>query len=251
MTVVPDDVRGLDLISGWLARQDDGALTSPADVVVLCGSAVLATLDLVAQVVSTGLAPQVLITGGVGHSTRHLLDAVARQPAYADVATGGRSEAAILADLLHLHHGVPYEVMVLEGQARNCGENAAFSLALLDLRRVRSVLLVQDPTMQRRTHASFDRVLRELAEPVVVQSRAPFVPVLTGDAVLGPDGSAVWSLERFTGLVLGEVRRLYDTVDGYGPSGADFIDHVEVPVDVLSAYERLVARHPTRERWSP
>ena len=43
--------------------------------------------------------------------------------------------------------------------------------------RPRSLLLVQDPTMQRRTHASFERALRRLPGTVVL-SHAPFVPTV-------------------------------------------------------------------------
>jgi len=36
------------------------------------------------------------------------------------------------------------------------------------------------------------------------------------------------------------VRRLRDDEHGYGPRGAGFIDHVDVPPDVLAAARRLV-----------
>jgi hypothetical protein len=112
---------------------------------------------------------------------------------------------------------------------------------------VRSVLLVQDPTMQRRTHESFRRSLRGTPD-VTVLSYAPLVP-----DVSAPDFGEIWSMDRFTALVLGEVRRLHDDENGYGPRGAGFIDHVDIPTDVLDAYRRLAAALPgsTRPAWKP
>ena len=102
--------------------------------------------------------------------------------------------------------------------------------------------------MQRRTHACFERGRRDLPG-ITVSSYAPFVPEVTDGDVKAPDGSTAWSLRRFTALLLGEMRRLHDTDDGYGPSGADFIDHIDIPSDVLDAYRRLAVIHPgmTRE----
>jgi len=229
----------VDTIAAWLARRDpdDG----PVDVVVLCGSAVLACLPVVADAWHRGAAAGVLVTGGVGHSTPHLAGAVARHPRYRGAATAGRSEAAVLADLLRSHHAVPGTAIAVEESSTNCGENAEFSAALLRRRPepVRSVLLVQDPTMQRRTHASFARSLGR-GQPTALRSHAPFVPAVGDGEVLDPDGQVAWSLVRFTTLVLGEVRRLRDDEHGYGPRGAGFIDHVDVPPAVLAASRRLL-----------
>ena len=233
--------RDVSAIAAWLARRDAGAEHVPADVAVLCGSAVLASVAMVADAWHRGVVAAVLVTGGVGHSTPHLAEAVARHPRYRDVATAGRPEAAVLADVLRTHHGVPGAAISVEDAATNCGENAEFSVALLRRRPhpVRSVLLVQDPTMQRRTHASFERFLSG-SPATVLRSHAPFVPVVTGDDVLAPDGQVAWALERFTTLVLGEVRRLHDDEHGYGPRGAGFLDHVDVPPEVLAAARRVV-----------
>jgi uncharacterized SAM-binding protein YcdF (DUF218 family) len=227
-------VSDLDLIGRWLARRDPGADREPADVLVLCGSAVLATLDTAGDLWRREVVRTILVTGGVGHSTELLRAAVTGVP------TAGRSEAAILADLLVRDHGVPRDALVLEEAATHCGENAAFALALLGERAGRLVV-VQDPTMQRRTHASFEH---HAGAEVEVRSHAPFVPV-------GAARDGVWTEERFASLVLGEVRRLRDDADGYGPRGAGFIGHVDVPAEVAAAYARLAATHPVRGAWRP
>lgn len=227
----PDIDADLDLVGRWLARRDDGADRTPADVLVLCGSAVLASLDVAADLFHRGVVPRILVTGGIGHSTAHLRAAVG-------APDDTRSEAAILGELLTREHAVPVTALTLEEAATNCGENARFALDLLP--GVESLLVVQDPTMQRRTHATFEH----LAPGVAVRSWAPLLPV--GDA---RDG--VWSRERFASLVLGEVRRLRDDADGYGPNGAGFIGHVDVPADVEEAAVRLALGHTVRDAWRP
>ena len=62
------------------------------------------------------------------------------------------------------------------------------------------------------------------------------------------DGSPIWSIGRFTALLLGEVRRLHDDEEGYGPRGAGFIDRVDVPTDVMDAYRRLAVAFPETAR---
>jgi hypothetical protein len=60
----------------------------------------------------------------------------------------------------------------------------------------------------------------------------------------GPGLPEIWSRRRFTSLILGEIRRLRDDADGYGPRGRNFIDHVDIPEVVLTAYDRVAAAHP-------
>jgi hypothetical protein len=242
---VTSTVEDLQTIGRFLARRDVATLDPDGtdgtyDVLVLCGSAVLASVELAARAVHDGVTGHVLVTGGTGHSTPFLVSAIGRHPTYADVATRGRSEAAILADVLVRHLDVPPEAVATEEASRHCGENAEHSLRVLAGREAcRRVLLVQDPTMQRRTHASFDHHQRGSARPLDVVSHAPFVPVVHTDGVGDGVGAPSWTLLRFTSLVLGEVRRLSDDAEGYGPRGAGFIGHVDVPDPVRAAYRRL------------
>jgi hypothetical protein len=77
-------------------------------------------------------------------------------------------------------------------------------------------------------------------------SHAPFVPQiqaaqdgelrLAGEAAIG-----TWTLERFVALVLGELKRLNDDENGYGPRGRNFLPHVDIPKSVSESYERLAA----------
>jgi uncharacterized SAM-binding protein YcdF (DUF218 family) len=253
-----DDV---NRIAAYLARRDIASLSPAvvprADVLVLCGSAVLAAIDIAATAFQGGLADRLVVSGGVGHSTPYLRQAVRESPRYGDVPTDARPESAIIAEILRRHYAVPDAAILVEDQSTNCGENVTFSVDLLELTpwKLRSVLLLQDPTMQRRTHECFRRSLRDAAG-VRVWSNAPFVPTVPDhDArnVHDEDGRIVWSMRRFTTLIMGEMCRLHDDEHGYGPSGADFIDHVDIPRAVMDAYQRLAVEHPhsVREAWSP
>ena len=232
----------LEVVGRWLARRDLPSLDPddvgrPFEVLVLCGSAVPATVEMAARAFHDGVAGRILVSGGVGHSTPYLAEAVAAHHSWRDVTTSGRTEAAVLAEILRRHLGVPAAMVTTEEEATNCGENAAHSLRLLPTHG--RVLLVQDPTMQRRTHASFDHHQPLVGTRLEIVSQAPFVPVVgPGGGVGDATGPASWTFARFAALALGEVRRLHDDAQGYGPRGAGFIDHVDVPAEVLEAAGR-------------
>jgi hypothetical protein len=240
----------LTVLAAFLARRDQPGLTSddPVDVLVLCGSAVLRSLTVAADALRDGAAARILVTGGIGHSTAYLAEAVARHPVYRDVDTAGRTEAAVIAEVLTRHLDVPTVLVRTEEESTNCGQNAEFSLRALAAENepARSLVIVQDPTMQRRTHAGFDR-WRDADGPEI-RSHAPFVPVVGADGAGETAETPVWTLDRFRGLALGEISRLTDDQHGYGPRGAGFIVHVDLPDDVVAAHRRLRAAHPGAAR---
>jgi len=109
--------------------------------------------------------------------------------------------------------------------------------------------------MRWRTHECFSRSLRD-ASGVRISSYAPFVPTVpdrdAGD-VNDEDGRSVWWVRRFTALILCEMGRLHDDEHDYGPRGADFTDHIDIPNDVMDTYQRLAVAtpHSFREAWRP
>ncbi|WP_276610068.1 YdcF family protein [Kineococcus indalonis] len=124
-----------------------------------------------------------------------------RGRSHGGTATEHRSEAAILAEVLRTHHGVPARAVALEERSTRCGQSAELSLEVVRTGPgpVRSILLVQDPTTQRRTHACFERHWRDSAGTAVV-SHAPFGPVVGEDSgesrVADPAGRTAWSPTR-------------------------------------------------------
>lgn len=49
----------------------------------------------------------------------------------------------------------------------------------------------------------------------------------------------MWDLERYITLLMGEIPRLTDDPEGYGPKGKGFIAHVEIPLAVRNAFLEL------------
>ncbi|MBM7833316.1 hypothetical protein [Clostridium sardiniense] len=46
-------------------------------------------------------------------------------------------------------------------------------------------------------------------------------------------------MNRYLSLIMGEIPRLLDNKEGYGPKGRGFIVHVEIFKNVLKAYDKL------------
>jgi len=260
---LPHTAADLNTVARFLAAPDLTALTpaavaeqghaAPADLLVLLGNAVLATLDAVAAGMRAGVAERLLIAGGRGHSTRYLRAAVRADPRYDGLPLDDRAEAEILRGLLARWHGLDPRSILVETQSTNCGANAEQTRALLRERGLRpaDVLLMQDPTMQRRTWASFRRVWGD-ERPPHFHNAPPFVPTVEadGDALVfaEPDRAGLWPMERFVSLVMGEIPRLRNDEDGYGPAGRGYIAAVDIPPAVEAAYDRLLGPFGDRVR---
>ncbi|WP_238176565.1 YdcF family protein, partial [Kribbella albertanoniae] len=225
------------ILARYLARRDEPA--EHVDIIVLMGSAVLESVEVAAQF-HHDTSARILISGGIGHSTHHLDTAVTRRGLPVEV--GGRPESHVFRDLLTTQYAVPAAAIQVEDQSTNCGENAAFTRHLIN--EPAALLLIQDPTMQRRTHASFERSFADLPGTRLI-SHAPLIPWIGPNFVsAGPDRPEIWSLQRFRSLILGEIQRLSDDPTGYGPAGRNFIDHVDIPAPVVAAHNQLATAHP-------
>ena len=49
----------------------------------------------------------------------------------------------------------------------------------------------------------------------------------------------MWNIDRYITLLMGEIPRLSDDENGYGPRGKNFISHVDIPQEVKYAFEEL------------
>lgn len=204
-----------------------------AEVLVLLGSALPCAAEYAVQLIRQKRFRHVVISGGVGHSTQRLYQALRDDSEYALIKTQGRSEAELFGQIVRSHPDMPN--LLLETQSTNCGDNAVKTRALLDKKGVhpRTIALIQDPTMQRRSLASFRMVYPEAK----IFCAPPFRPTERSAELYG-------SRERFLSLALGEVPRLRDDENGYGPRGKGFLPHVEIPAEVEAAQRRLEAVYP-------
>lgn len=211
------------------------------DLLILLGNAIPYTVGCAAQLYKKGLCHQIMVVGGMGHSTKLLWKTIEENTNYKDIATQNRAEADIFKDILVKIHHIPEEDIIVENKSTNCGDNAIKAVQLLDKlnRSPQSILLIQDPTMQLRSHMSFERSLE--GKEITVISYAPFIPKLTSVSgaykLSNEEIEGIWEVERFVSLVMGEIPRLTDDEKGYGPRGAGFIGHVDIPKSVIACYK--------------
>lgn len=239
--------QAINILGQWLSQDEFCAdsLVGAGDVILLAGNAVIPTIDAACRLAATSGA-QLVVSGGIGHSTTFLYAAIAQHPTYNALPTTGRPEAAILADIAtHFWH-VSRERIHIESRSTNCGENAAFSRDLLAAKGLHParMVVVQDPTMQRRTLATLKHAYRSHPAAPHWVSYPGVVPQVYADNrslhFVGGD-RGLWPMARFLSLILGEIPRLRDDEKGYGPAGRNFIAHVDIPQHIEQAWQVLYA----------
>lgn len=235
-------VAAVNTLGQWLARNDftQAPQADDADLIVLAGNAVMPTIDAACQLAAVSELP-LLIAGGIGHSTTFLYGAIAVHPRYNTIPTTGRPEAAIIKDIASRFWKIPADKIITEEKSTHCGENASLTLRVLQEQGMdpRRVLIVQDPTMQRRTVATFERAWQGGESPPCLLSWPGIVPVIASSksgTQFTADEKGLWPVARYISLMLGEIPRIRDDARGYGPRGQDFITHIDIPAEVEAAW---------------
>ena len=230
-------IRAADTLCAYLARRDIPALSAPeikkktgfsrADALFAYGCDLTEVPECAARAFHLGLCKMLLFSGGIGHGTDAL-----RKNAQAKygIERPGCAEADIMAEIAIRFLNVPATKVLVENASSNSGENASFSIALLKKSRIScsSILLVQDPLMQQRSHLATQKYLEPGCRLI---SFAPFLPRL--------EETLPWPEKRFWQLLLREIPRIYDDENGYGPKGRHFIVHADVPDNVIKSYRFL------------
>ncbi|KAJ6029541.1 hypothetical protein N7444_012528 [Penicillium canescens] len=246
-------VADINLVSEFLS--DNQQDLSPVDCIVICASAVLHSAEVLFNTLQhQSLTKALVLCGGIGHSTQLLYDAVKAHPIFSRIADEIQDlpEAEVLERILDEFYDRSLIAkegcrILLESKSTNCGQNASFCRKVLDdagFQAPKTCIVIQDPTMMLRTKASFEKAYEDVQSPVSIVSCPIFVPRMQ----LSQDGaleycpisttSELWSQDRFLELIMGEIPRLRDDKDGYGPRGRGFISHVDIPVDVEAAWSR-------------
>lgn len=217
-----------------------------ADVLVLYGGSILCGVDVLAEAMRAGAARRYVISGGEGHTTEALRSQVKR--AFPGIDVAGKSEAELFDACLRERYGLHADY--LECASTNCGNNITYVIDLFERERIEasSVILCQDATMQRRMGAGMRLHAPELEVVNFATYRATVAPAEPLTAPLGlsfehePQG--MWDMERYVSLLMGEVPRLTDDAAGYGPHGAGYIAHVDIPEEVQMAFTLLKEQFP-------
>jgi hypothetical protein len=266
-------VKDVNVVAVYLAQSADRPILnaeSESTAIVLVGSAMLPTMravfDYLSDIEITPTSPVTLVLcGGIGHSTPLLRDAIC--DAYPNIKPNevdGLPEARIFEKAMRMAWpGLCGRIdrgeigYMVEEESTNCGANANLAVDLMVSRGVppERLILVQDPTMMRRTIASFEKAYETLGPHSIPKQIIPW-STFTPHLSLGDKGvkwditdfcdknasvDELWTMDRFLGLIIGEITRLNDDVDGYGPNGKGFIGHVDIPEDVLESWTRIKA----------
>ncbi len=238
-----------NVLTAFLGVRDIPALTreclrdlydlDQADVMILFGGSIPYGCDVAAGAWKSGLAKHFMIVGGIGHTTQSLRDKFNSR--YPEMETEGRPEAEMMAEYLSQEYDI-HDVL-LERESTNCGNNVTYALRKLKEAGIAagSILILQEPSMQRRMAAGFQKELGE-ASGIRIISYAPYLPQLTaehGDLCFCEDYWGLWDVRHYVTLLLGDVSRLRDDEKGYGPRGAGFLPHVDIPAEVEAAFRIL------------
>lgn len=221
-----------------------------AEVLLFFGGSPVAGLAVLEEALTEGVADRSVLVGGEGHTTPSLREQASTLLDGWDFS--GMSEAEIYAHLLDEVHMLSADL--LERESTNCGENITRTLELLDRNGIQhhSYLLVQDATMQRRMHATLERHRPGMK---IFNYAAYRASVVVGDGSLAYESeiSGMWPIQRYVSMLLGEVRRLRDDTDGYGPNGKGWLVHVDIPQEVEAAFSLLTdsgfGPRPAGDSW--
>ncbi|MDV3428874.1 MAG: YdcF family protein [Bacillota bacterium] len=239
-------------IISFLAKRDINTLSAnellskfrinQADLLIILGSAIPYIAEVGARAYKKKIAKEIMIVGGIGHSTKYLADNITNNSKYKGIDVSLRPEADILKDLLIKFEGISQAAIITENKSKNCGSNAYEALKVIKaLNKIpQTVILLQDPTMQLRTDLCFKKEWQ--SENTIFINYAPFIPNLKQQGKLSfvnDEIYGLWDMDRFISLILREIPRLRDDINGYGPKGKGYINHIDIPEDILSSYEKL------------
>ena len=240
----------INILSRFLNVRDVPALTQSAlqsrfgfpgsDVMVLFGGSIMAGGDVLAKAIHEDVAKRYLIVGGAGHTTPVLREKM--QPFLPHLDTSAMQEAEIFQCYLQCRYGVQADF--LETASTNCGNNITHLLLLLEKEKLphESMILTQDGSMQRRMGAT----LRKFAPDTQIIHFSCYEAQVKEDLTYTQAIPGMWDINHYITLLLGEIARLRDDEQGYGPRGKNFIAHEDIPGPVEEAFRTLNGYYEVR-----
>ena len=180
-----------------------------SDCILALGSHDLRVPERVAELYHQGLAPLVIMSGGLGNFTQEIWP---------------ESEADKFAKIA-IEKGVPQEAILIENKSTNTGENILFTQKLLSEKDLnpQSFIVVQKPYMERRSYATFKKHWPD-KRLMVTSPQISFETYPTEEI----------PLERVIHIMVGDLQRIK-----YYPE-KDFQIYQEIPPDIWQAYEKLI-----------
>ncbi len=208
-----------------------------ADVFVLFGGSILCGADVLAQAIQNNIADTYIIVGGAGHTTENLRNRIHSE--CPDIITADLEEAVILNEYIKKKYEV--EADYLETKSTNCGNNITYLMDLIKENDIKAehIIICQDATMQYRMEA----VLRKYVDDgvTIINYAAYQADLILKDDQLSflEEIHGMWDVDRYINLLMGEIPRLRDDENGYGPRGSDYLVHVDIPEEVKISFDIL------------
>lgn len=216
------------------------------DVIVLFGGSVLSGGDVLAEAIKNDLAHHYIIVGGYGHTSKSLFDAAEKE--VPEITKGITSEAELFKRYLKIKYNLVPDY--LETESTNCGNNMTNLLALIKEKNIqmKHILIIQEAAMQLRMEATLKKHVPEALLILNYAATQVSVHLEKGLLVFNQEILGFWAMDHYITLLMGEITRLHDTTEGYGPKGKQFISHVDVPETVLNSYFFLKQTFPNATR---
>lgn len=247
----------INILAKFLGTRDIDALNQEelfkrygihqVDVMVLFGGSILEGGDVLAVGIKNFIAKKYIIVGGAGHTTDTLRQVVHLE--YPDIEITDFSEAEIFQK--YIKHVYGCKANYLETKSTNCGNNIMYLLDLLKENNIsfNSIILSQDASMQKRMAAGLKKYVNNDVTIINYATYCAKVLNQNDELVYEENIHGMWTIERYVNLLMGEIPRLSDDTNGYGPNGKNYIAHVDIPEKVKVAFEELkmVFGNATRE----
>ncbi|MDF2189598.1 YdcF family protein [Paraflavitalea sp. CAU 1676] len=181
-----------------------------ADCILVLGSHDKRVAVRGAELYLQGLAPLLIMSGGLGNLTKEIWT---------------ESEADQFAAIA-VNMGVPSDAILVENESTNTGENILFTQELLKSKGLdpQSFIVVQKPYMERRSYATFKRHWPD-KDLLVTSPQISFADYPSDEI----------PLERVINVMVGDLQR----IKIYPAKG--FQIPQDIPDNVWQAYVRLVA----------
>jgi len=190
-----------------------------ADAILVFGSYNPIIALRAVELYKAGLAPIVVFSGNRSDST----------------TSWDKTEAETMAELA-IKNGLPPEVVRLETEAKNSGENTKFSRELLAKEGInpKKIIVVQKPYAERRTYATVRAQWPEV-EVIVTSPQMTFEEYMASSPKKDKNGSIA--------TMVGDLNR----IKTYPEKG--FQIPQEIPDNVWDAYEKLIHSGQGLDKW--
>ena len=239
MNQLEKECAALQKLSDYLAAADDGEWEKgkAPDALVLFGGSSLQGAWTLKALKDHFKDAKIILVGGYGHTTCFLeeqMKQILKKWPDTDIR-----EAVLFDQYIQEQFGLKADF--LECCSTNCGNNVTYLLELLKrhLPQACRLAIIQDPSMQRRMKAVFAKEAPGM-ELISVPAIRPEFEVSEGSIRFKEQTLGQWSLEKYAQLLCGEIPRLRNDENGYGPNGKGFIAAVKIPDEIEDAWNTVM-----------